>query len=395
MALRSVTVVGGSLAGLRAAEAFRREGFDGILRIVGAEDHLPFDRPPLSKQVLAGTWDPERARLRGADELDADWLLGRQATALDVGTHAVTLDNGERVDAEAVVIATGAAPRRLPAEVAPPDLAGVHVLRTLGDCLALAADLAPSPRVVVIGAGFIGSEVAATAKGLGCEVTVVEALPVPLERALGAELGPLCARLHEDHGVSVRLGVAVAGLEGGDDGRVAGVRLADGTAIEADVVVVGVGVAPVTGWLEGSGLTLRDGVVCDDRCQAAPGVVAAGDVARWHHPGLGTDVRVEHWTNAAEQAHAAALTLLHGPAAPAYAPIPYFWSDQHGTKIQFVGHNQVGDTVSIAEGSVEEGRFVATYSRGDRLTAALLWNRPARVPHWLDRLADLSPAPAP
>ncbi|HEY2430953.1 MAG TPA: FAD-dependent oxidoreductase, partial [Acidimicrobiales bacterium] len=137
MALRSVTVVGGSLAGLRAAEALRREGFDGILRIVGAEDHLPFDRPPLSKQVLAGTWDPERARLRGADELDADWLLGRQATALDVGTHAVTLDNGERVDAEAVVIATGAAPRRLPAEVAPPDLAGVHVLRTLGDCLAL------------------------------------------------------------------------------------------------------------------------------------------------------------------------------------------------------------------------------------------------------------------
>src|SRR5579863_2669939 len=183
--LRRVTVVGGSLAGFRTAEALRNEGFEGTVRIVGAEDELPFDRPPLSKQVLAGTWEPERARLRGADEVDAEWLLGRRATALDVATTTVTLDTGERIDGDAVVIATGAAPRRLPAAVAPPDLGGVHVLRSITDCLALAEDFAGDPRVVVIGAGFIGSEVAATAKGRGLDVTVIEALPVPLERILG------------------------------------------------------------------------------------------------------------------------------------------------------------------------------------------------------------------
>ena len=391
--LRRVTVVGGSLAGTRSAEALRNEGFDGAIRIVGAEDELPFDRPPLSKQVLAGTWEPERARLRGAEDVDAEWLLGRRATSLDVATRTVTLETGERIDGDAVVIATGAAPRRLPAAVAPPDLGGVHVLRSITDCLALAEDFAGDPRVVVIGAGFIGSEVAATAKGRGLDVTVIEALPVPLERILGARMGALCARLHTDNGVTVRLGVAVAGLEGGDDGRVARVRLADGQAVDADVVVVGIGVAPATGWLEGSGLTVADGVVCDARCQAAPGVVAAGDVARWYHEGVGADIRVEHWTNAAEQAHAAARTLLHGAAAPVYAPVPYFWSDQYKTKIQFVGHSHPGDEVEVVEGSVDEGRFVAAYGRHGKLVGALLWNRAARIPYWSEQLAAGSPFP--
>jgi len=391
--LRRVTVVGGSLAGFRTAEALRDEGFDGTIRIVGAEAELPFDRPPLSKQVLAGTWEPERARLRGVDELDAEWLLGRRATALDVAGRTVTLDSGERIEGDAVVIATGASPRRLPAALAPPELGGVHVLRSMTDCLALAADLAGSPRVVVIGAGFIGSEVAATAKGRGLDVTVIEALPVPLERILGARMGSLCARLHTDNGVTVRLGVAVAGLEGGADGRVARVRLADGVAVEADVVVVGIGVAPETAWLEGSGLTLADGVVCDARCQAAPGVVAAGDVARWYHEGVGALIRVEHWTNAAEQARAAAQTLLHGPAAPAYAPVPYFWSDQYKTKIQFLGHSHPDDEVEVVEGSVDEGRFVAAYGHGGRLAGALLWNRAARIPYWSEKLAAGSPFP--
>jgi 3-phenylpropionate/trans-cinnamate dioxygenase ferredoxin reductase subunit len=388
-------VVGGSLAGLRAAEGLRREGFDGSIRIISAEPFLPFDRPPLSKQVLAGTWEPGKARLRGADELEAEWLLGARASSLDVATHAVTLDSGERVDGDAVVIATGATPRRLPPAVAPPHLTGVHVLRTMDDCRALAADLGGAPHVVVIGAGFIGSEVAATANGLGADVTVVEALPVPLERALGPEMGPLFARLHTDNGVRVQLGVAVAGLEGGDDGRVARVRLADGSAVDADVVVVGIGVAPETAWLDDSGLTIADGVVCDSRCRAAPGVVAAGDAARWYHEGLGTEIRVEHWTNAAEQGQAAAMTLIHGDAAPAYAPVPYFWSDQHGTKIQMLGHNRAGDAVAVVEGSVTEGRFVAAYSRDGRLTAALLWNRPARIPHWNGLLAAGSPFPVP
>ena len=393
--LRAVTIVGGSLAGLRAAEALRREGFDGRLRIVSAEAELPYDRPPLSKQVLAGTWEPDRARLRGADELDAEWLFGRRATALDPATHAVTLDGAEVVDADAVVIATGAAPRRLPAAVAPPDLGGVHVLRTIGDCLALRAELVRGPRVAVIGAGFIGSEVAATAKGLGADVVVIEALPVPLERALGPVMGPLAAELHREHGVEVRLGVPVAGLEGDGAGRVARVRMADGGAVEADVAVVGIGVAPVTGWLEGSGLELDDGVVCDARCRAAPGVVVAGDVARWYHERIGEHLRVEHWANAAEQGDAAARALVHGDDALPYAPVPYFWSDQHGTKIQFVGHAKPGDAVQVVEGSVEERRFVAAYGRDGRTVAALLWNRAARVPHWLDQLTLRVPFPPP
>ena len=391
--VRAVTVVGGSLAGVRTAEALRREGFDGTIRIVSAERELPFDRPPLSKQVLSGAWEPERARLRGADELDAEWLFGRRATGLDPTTRTVTLDGGERLVADAVVIATGASPRRLPASVAPPGLAGVHVLRTMDDCLALRAELQGGPRVAVIGAGFIGSEVAATAKGLGADVVVVEALPVPLERALGPEMGPLAAALHREHGVEVRLGVAVAGLEG--DERVRRVRMADGTALEADVVVVGVGVAPETAWLEGSGLEVRDGVVCDSRCRAAPGVVAAGDVARWYHEGIGDHLRVEHWTNASEQGHAAARALLRGDDAPPYTPVPYFWSDQHGTKIQFVGHALPGDAVAVVEGSVAEGRFVAAYGRAGRLVAALLWNRAARVPRFLDLLTTGAPFPPP
>ena len=388
--MRRVTIVGGSLAGLRSAQALRTGGFEGTIRIVSAEDHLPVDRPPLSKQVLAGTWDPARAALRGVDEADAEWVLGRRATALDVGTHAVTLDDGTSIDADAVVIACGATPRRLPERVAPSGLAGVHTLRTLGDCLALRRDLLAGGRLVVIGAGFIGGEVASAARGLGLDVTGLEALPIPLERALGPDLGRHCAQLQRDNGVDLRCGTAVEGLRS-SGGRVTGVALADASVTEADIVVVGIGVVPDVGWLEGSGLRLSDGVVCDSRCRAAPGVVAAGDVARWHHEGYGHDVRIEHWTNAAEQGAAAARTLLEGDRAPAYRPTPYFWSDQFGTKIQFVGHNQPGDDVRIVEGDLEGGRFVAAYHRGGKVTAALLWNRPARIPQWTAVIEGASP----
>ncbi|GAC1316888.1 MAG: FAD-dependent oxidoreductase [Acidimicrobiales bacterium] len=379
--MQRVTIVGGSLAGLRAAQALRTEGFDGTIRIVGAEDHLPVDRPPLSKQVLAGSWDVERAALRGVDDAAADWILGRRAMALDVAARSVTLDDGTVVDGDGVIIASGATPRRLPASVAPPGLAGVHTLRTLADCMALRADLLGGGQLVVIGAGFIGAEVASSARSLGLAVTVLEALPIPLERVLGPQLGKRCGQLQRDNGVDLRCGVAVDGLRSAA-GRVTGVAMADGTVVDADVVVVGIGVVPEVAWLEGSGLTLGDGVVCDSRCRAAEGVVAAGDVARWYHEGYGFDVRVEHWTNASEQGAAAARALLHGDAAPPYRPTPYFWSDQHGTKIQFVGHSRAGDRVEIVEGSPEEGRFVASYSRGDQISGALLWNRPARMPHW-------------
>jgi 3-phenylpropionate/trans-cinnamate dioxygenase ferredoxin reductase component len=373
--LRSVAVVGASLAGLRASEALRQEGFAGRITLMGAEQELPYDRPPLSKQVLAGTWEPDRIRLRTETELaslELDLRLGERATALDLGQGHVELAGGDQVGFDGLVIATGASPRRLPRT---PELEGVHALRTLDDCLAIRAGLQHGPRVVVVGAGFIGSEVAATCRGRGLEVTVVEALPVPLGRALGDELGAVCGALHRDHGVDLRVGLGVAGFEGTD--RVEGVRLADGEVIAADLVVVGVGVTPNTDWLESSGLELGDGVVCDATCLAAPGVVAAGDVARWPNPLFATSMRIEHWTNASDQATHAAHTLLSGPnGAEPYAPVPYVWSDQYDIKIQFVGHCRPEDEVRVVYGSVEQFRFVAAYRRGERVVAAIGFNAP-------------------
>ena len=343
--------------------------------LVGAEPSLPYDRPPLSKQVLAGEWGPDEIVLRPADDyssLALDMRLGRRATALDLDARAVVLDDGERVAFDGLVIATGCRPRLLPGT---PDIAGIHVLRTLDDALAIRAALDAAARVVVIGAGFIGSEVAATCRMSGLDVTLLEALPVPLARALGDEMGAACAELHRDNGVDLRVVVAPAGFDG--DEQVERVRLSDGSAIDADVVVVGVGVAPETAWLEGSGLALGDGVLCDASCFAsAPGVVAAGDVARWHNPLFGVDMRVEHWTNAAEQGMAAARALLAGAGAEPFAPVPYFWSDQYDAKIQFVGTCAPDDEVRIVHGSVAERRFVAIYGRAGRLVGALALSRP-------------------
>lgn len=374
-ALRRIVVVGASLAGLSALEVLRQEGYEGELVAVGAETTLPYDRPPLSKQVLQGAWEPEQTALRDAahyEWLEVDWRLGRRAVALDLAARAVELDGGEPLPFDALVIATGAAPRTLPGT---PPLAGVHVLRTLEDCLALRKELEGGPRVCVVGAGFIGAEVAASCRARGLEVTVLEALPAPLSRALGEDMGAACAALHRDHGVDLRCGVGVAGFDG--SGRVERVRLADGGAVEAEVVVVGVGVSPETGWLESSGLPLANGVVCDETCATpAPGVVAAGDVARWPNPLFGEEMRVEHWTNAVEQGGAAARRLLAGPGeARPFAPVPYFWSDQYDVKIQLVGHPGP-EELRVVDGSVEEHRFVALYGRGGRLVAALAFNRP-------------------
>jgi NADPH-dependent 2,4-dienoyl-CoA reductase/sulfur reductase-like enzyme len=256
-----------------------------------------------------------------------------------------------------------------------PDTAGIYMLRTLDDSLAIRDALDATPRVVVVGAGFIGSEVAATCRMRGLDVTLLEALPVPLARALGDEVGAACAELHRDNGVDLRVGVAVDGFDG--DGRVERVRLSDGGTVDADIVVIGVGVAPETAWLEGSGLVLGNGVRCDASCFAsAPGVVAAGDVARWHNPLFGVDMRVEHWTNAAEQGTAAARALLAGAGAEPFAPVPYFWSDQYDAKIQFVGMCAPGDELRVVHGSVAERRFVALYGRAGRLVGALAVSRP-------------------
>lgn len=384
-----IVIVGASLAGFRAAEELRSLGHDGVITLIGDEPHRPYDRPPLSKQVLAGKRPPEATALDVAtgtiDDLHLDWRLGRAASGLDLSAREVALDGDERVAFDCLVIATGASPRRLPDTE---HLAGVHTLRTLDDCLAIRAVLDTSPqRVAVVGAGFIGAEVAATCRGLDIDVTLIEALPVPLERALGAEMGMVMADVHRDHGVDVRLGVGVDTMEGGE--RVERVRLSDGTVLDVDLVVVGVGVAPNTDWLEGSGLTIDNGVVCDAACLAAPGVVAAGDVARWPNGRFGEVMRVEHWDNAIEMGAHAARTLVAEPGrAEPFAPIPWFWSDQYDRKVQLAGRSGSGDLVEVVSGSIEERRFVAFYGRGGRVVGVLGMNQPAKVMRWRSLIED-------
>ena len=377
----TVVVVGASLAGLRAAEEFRHEGHTGDVVIVGDEIHATYDRPPLSKQFLSGKWDVLRIHHHAPDMLDTlglDFRLGVRATGLDTDRRVVRLEDGTDLHYGGLVVATGATANRLPGTEG---LDHVHVLRTLDDALAVKDDLAAAgdrPRVVVIGAGFIGAEVAATCHGLGADVTVVEALPTPLGRVIGDRMGEVCAGLHRDNGVALRLGVGVDRID--TDGDVTVVHLDDGSSLAADVVVVGIGVRPATGWLEDSGLTLGDGVVCDEGLFAADRVVAAGDLARWHHRGLGTDLRLEHWTNAAEGGAAAARNLLAGSAAAvAYDPVPFFWSDQYSAKIQVIGRPGPDDEVVVVDGSEEDRKLVALYRRGDRLRAVLAFSQPRHL----------------
>ena len=382
--LDRVVVVGASLAGLRAAETLRADGFEGEVVVVGAEAHRPYDRPPLSKKLLAGEWEPERIALRqpgASDELDVEWRLGSEATSLDPARRELTLADGSTLGFDGCVIATGATCRRLPDQGRHDH---VHELRTLDDALALRDELAAGDRhVVVIGAGFIGLEVAATARERGNEVTVLEGAPAPLVRGLGAEMGRMVGEAHRARGVDVRCDVDVERL----DER--GVVLAGGELIESDVVVVGIGVVPATGWLEGSGLELRDGVVCDETLRAraedgspVEGVYAAGDVLRWPNPLFGEEMRVEHWTNAAEQGAMAARNLLaeaRGEPGEAYAPVPFFWSDQFDHRLQFLGRSSPDDEVYVALGSAEEGKLLALYRSGDRLHGAFGWNAPRWV----------------
>lgn len=385
MVVGHAVVVGASLGGLRTAQSLRSVGFEGRITLVGDEIHAPYNRPPLSKQVLAGEWEPERTALTddaGLAKLDMDLRLGQRATDLDLADRSIGLHGGERIGFDALVVATGASPRRLPDT---PAVDGIHLLRTLDDAIALGAALDGASRLVVVGAGFIGAEVAATARGRGLEVTLLEALPVPLSRGLGPVLGPAVAAIHGDHGVDLRCAAAVAGIEG--EGRVERVLLSDGSTVEADLVVVGIGVAPNTEWLEGSGLELRDGVVCDELCQAvgAPGVWAVGDVARWHNPLFEEEMRVEHWTNAVDQARSVASNIAGVPVP--YAPVPYVWSDQYGSKIQVLGRPGAADEVEVASGSLEERRFVALTHRDDRLTAVVGLDEPRMVMRFMRLLS--------
>jgi NADPH-dependent 2,4-dienoyl-CoA reductase/sulfur reductase-like enzyme len=382
----SVAIVGASVAGMHAAHTLRREGFEGRISVIDADPHRPYDRPPLSKQVLAGEWDPDRIVLPAAKEdLDIDWHLGQRAERLDLDRRTVSLADGSAVTFDAAVIATGASARRLPDQ---PDLEGVHVLRTLDDCLAVRRLLDQGPRrVVVVGAGFIGAEVAATCRERGHEVTMLEVADVPLERALGPLIGEVCADLHREHGVDLRLGTGITGFVG--SGRVEAVTLADGTSVEADVVVVGVGVTPNTDWLEGSGLELADGVVCDHTLLAAPGVVAAGDLARWPSARYGELLRVEHWETAVQQGEAAARRLLADATnAEPFDPVPWFWSDQYDRKIQLAGRSGADHDVELVHGSFAEKRFVVLYGRDGVARGVLGFNRPRHVMQLRQLVAD-------
>ncbi len=385
---RSIAIVGASLAGIRAAETLRRDGYDGAITLIGDEPHKPYDRPPLSKQFLAGSWDDSRVALIADDAfeaLDLDLRLGVRAVALDAAHRTVQLADGTQHAFDGVLIATGATPRMLPGVIPMP---GVFTLRTIDDARALRTAFDASPRrVVVVGAGFIGAEVAATARGRDLNVTLIEALPVPLGRVLGSDMGNLMADVHREHGVDLRLGVGVEGIDGA--GRVERVRLSDGSSVEADVVVVGVGVAPNTGWLEGSGLTIDNGVVCDATLLAAPGITAAGDVARWYNPRFDETARVEHWDHAIEMAaHAARRLLVADDDATPFAPVPFFWSDQYDRKIQLAGRSRHDDTVRVVTGSLDERRFAAIYGRGDKIVAVLGMNRPRHVVQYRHLIAS-------
>ncbi|MGH9056087.1 MAG: NAD(P)/FAD-dependent oxidoreductase [Acidimicrobiales bacterium] len=394
----TVVVVGASVAGVRACRALRSEGFAGRVVLVGDEDELPYDKPPLSKQYLAGSFDRDRLTL--IDEAQAaragiDMRLGTAAADLDVACRRVVLSDGSVLGYEACVIATGATARPSPWAAS----SGVHLLRSRTDSHSLRSVLTPGANVAVVGCGFIGAEVASTATALGCRVTAVDPLAVPIAAIVGEEVGGLLSAAHERHRVSTRFGVGVSSLDG--EAGSLDLTLTDGTHLRADVAVVGIGAQPNVGWLASSGLLLEDGVVCDEYCSPAPGVYAAGDVARWLHRRHGSRVRVEHWTNAVEQAACVAHNIVHPEDLRAYEPVEYLWSDQYDLKIQVVGHPEQGTARRVVGSTSAPARFAALFadSRG-RLQGAVTVNWPwalvesrrlvaaaGRLDAWADRLA--------
>jgi 3-phenylpropionate/trans-cinnamate dioxygenase ferredoxin reductase component len=389
-----LVVVGASLAGLRAAETLRSEGFDGQITIVGDEPRMPYDRPPLSKQVLQGDWDAERVELPAArnDDLALSWRVGAAAVGLDLDRRTLALADGHELAFDGLVLACGARARSLPGTEG---LDGVFALRTLDDALALRARLDAGARhVTVVGAGFIGAEVAASCRTRGVDVTMIEPLPAPLARVIGAELGEVVAEVHRERGVDLRTGVGVASVADAAeaDGGPLQVTLSDGATVGTDAVVVGIGVIPNTAWLEGSGLRLDDGIVCDGTTLAAPGVVACGDVARWPNGRYGGELmRVEHWEHALDMgAHAARRLLadVAGEPGEAFAPVPFFWSDQYDRKIQLAGRVRPTDEVAVVAGSTAERRFCALFGRDGQVVGALGMNMPAKVIRYRTQIAD-------
>jgi 3-phenylpropionate/trans-cinnamate dioxygenase ferredoxin reductase subunit len=397
-----IVIVGASLTGLRAAETLRAEGFRGTLTVIGDEPYEPYDRPPLSKQVLTGWIPAEHTALPRRRELDAEWRLGVPATGLDLATKRVRLADGREVGFDRLLIATGVRARRWPNE-AEAALDGVCVVRTRDDAARLRQHLAAQPRrVLVVGAGFIGSEIASVCRALDLPVTVVDRGNAPLENALGSVIGRIAAGLQREHGVDFRPGVTVNALEGDANGRLRRARLSDGTALDVDVAVTALGSIRNTEWLHDSGLAVdsRWGVACDAGCRVfdlngivTDDIFVAGDVARTPHPLYEYDfLAVEHWSNAVAQAETAAHNMVCSQAQRRpHLVVPTFWSAQFGVNIKSVGVPRFSDTIVFTQGSIETRRFVAAYGYRGRLTAAVSFNQGV----WLQQYERLINAAAP
>jgi 3-phenylpropionate/trans-cinnamate dioxygenase ferredoxin reductase component len=361
-------IIGASLAGAKAAETLRAEGFGGRLVLLGAEDERPYERPPLSKEYLRGEAGREKVYVHDAgfyDEQDIELRLGRRAVALDVSASEIGLDDGERLRYDRLLLTTGAAPRRLTTPGS--ELDGVLYLRSVEDCDALRQRLDRGGSVVVVGAGWIGAEVAASARQRGLDVTVLDPAAVPLERVLGAEIGAIYRDIHSDHGTRMLMGTGVEAFEGGT--AVERVRTSDGRVLECDFVVIGVGVEPRTELAAEAGLTIDNGIAVDERLRtSAPAVFAAGDVANAHHPFYGERIRVEHWANALNQGPAAARSMLGGESA--YDRLPYFLSDQYEVGMEYSGFARRWDRV-VLRGDPARREFIAFYMVGDRVVAGM------------------------
>lgn len=399
--LSRIVVVGASLAGLRTAEALRRYGHTGEVVVVGDEPHPPYDRPPLSKQLLSGAWARQQVDLPVAAGLAAQWRLGVPATGLDVAGRRLHMADGRHLDYDGLVLATGARARPWPAAQGLP--LGALTLRGLDDCLALATRLTRARHVLVVGAGFLGGEVAGTARALGCTVTLVERQAQPLLSAAGPEVGAFVAELHRHAGIDLRLEVGVQEFAADAYGRLTGTSLTDGQHVPADLAVLALGAVANSDWLTGSGLFVDGGVVCDSWCRAllgdgtpVPYITVAGDLARWPHPlSGGALLSLGHWTNAREQADAAACTLLDRDSAPPFVPMPSFWSDLHAAKIRSIGLPHLADSTTVVEHDLDRLRLVVTYHQHGELVGALTVNRTSRLAiyrqqlqHRLDRLSQ-------
>lgn len=372
--MRHVVIVGASVAGVSAAEGLRARGFEGRISLIDAESRAPYDKPPLSKRALAGEVDLDAIALRPPewyDEHAVDLRLDTRIAGVDSTARQLRTDAGDTIEYDGLVVASGAAARRLSGCCSQPEL--LHTLRSADDADRLRELLRPGQHLVIVGGGFIGLEAAATARRLGVDVTVVETAPTLLSRAFPAIVGDWFAELHRGNGVRVRCDAAVEEITVGGCGYK--VRLPDET-LSADIVLTGIGAAPAVDWLAGSGVGIDNGVRCEpDLSTGVPGVVAAGDVARWHNEALDEEMRVEHWTNAVEQGRHAAGTLL-GDREP-YRAVPYFWTDQYDAKVRFVGRADTSDDVVVAR--PKEGSLIALFGRDGVLRGAACINAPRQL----------------